>query len=239
MKTLVLVHGHGIDAAIWGNIKEILSEYEVLTPDISTDTKYNSIEAYADGLNEWLKVKNIEKCVMIGHSMGGYITLAFAENYPETLKGFGLFHSTAYADDAEKREQRKKTLTFIETHGAAAFIRQSGPNMYAGSFSKEHPEVPKNHVEKYAKLPTEAVIAGFRAIMNRPDRTKVLEDATVPVLFIFGQEDKFIPFEKNIGLSELPKDSHTLVLAGSGHMGMIEDREATTKAIREFMESTK
>lgn len=239
MKTLVLVHGHGIDAAIWESIKEMLSEYEVLTPDISTDTKYNSIEAYADGLNEWLKVKNIEKCVMIGHSMGGYITLAFAEKYPETLKGFGLFHSTAYADDAEKREQRKKTLSFIETHGATAFIRQSGPNMYAESFSNEHPEVPKNHVEKYAKLPTEAVIAGFRAIMNRPDRTKVLEDATVPVLFIFGQEDKFIPFEKNIGLSELPKDAHTLILAESGHMGMIEDKEATTKAIREFMESTK
>jgi pimeloyl-ACP methyl ester carboxylesterase len=96
--------------------------------------------------------------------------------------------------------------------------------------------VIKNHVEKYAQLPTEAVIAGFKAIMNRPDYTQVLKDTTVPVLFIFGQEDKLIPFEKNIGLSELPKDSHTLVLAHGGHMGMVEDSEATTKAIREFME---
>lgn len=237
MKTLVLIHGHGIDAAIWENLKESLSEYEVLTPDISTDTEYNSIEAYAEGLNKWLKVKNIEKCVMIGHSMGGYITLAFAEKYPETLQGFGLFHSTAYADDEAKREQRKKTLSFMETHGTAAFIRQSGPNMYAESFAKEHPEVVKNHVEKYSQLPTEAVIAGFKAIMNRPDRTKVLQNATVPVLFIFGQEDKFISFEKNMSLSELPKDTHTLVMATSGHMGMIEDSDASAKAIQEFMEA--
>jgi pimeloyl-ACP methyl ester carboxylesterase len=72
--------------------------------------------------------------------------------------------------------------------------------------------------------------------MNRPDRTQVLQNAAVPVLFIFGQEDKLISFEKNIGLSELSKDAHTLVLAGSGHMGMVEDSEATAKAIREFME---
>jgi pimeloyl-ACP methyl ester carboxylesterase len=237
MKTLVLVHGHGVDASIWENLKENLSEYEVLTPDISTDTQYDSIEAYAAGLNEWLKTKKIEKCVMIGHSMGGYLTLAFAEKYPETLEGFGLFHSTAYADDEAKLEQRKKTLAFMETHGAAAFIKQSAPNMYAESFTKEHPKVLKNHVEKYSQLPTEAVIAGFKAIMNRPNRTQVLQNATVPVLFIFGQEDKLISFEKNIGLTELPKENHTLILAESGHMGMLEDSEATTKAIREFMES--
>lgn len=236
MKTLVLVHGHGVDAAIWEDLKENLSEYEVLTPDISTDTKYNSIEAYAEGLNEWLKEKNIEKCVMIGHSMGGYLTLAFAEKYPDTLQGFGLFHSTAYADDDAKREQRKKTLAFMETHGAAAFIKQSAPNMYAESFAKEHPEVIKNHIDTYSQLPTEAVIAGFKAIMNRPDRTQVLQNATVPVLFIFGQEDKLISFEKNIGLSELPKDAHTLILTESGHMGMVEDSEVVVKAIREFME---
>lgn len=125
----------------------------------------------------------------------------------------------------------------METHGAAAFIKQSAPNMYAESFTKEHPKVLKNHVEKYSQLPTEAVIAGFKAIMNRPNRTQVLQNATVPVLFIFGQEDKLISFEKNIGLTELPKENHTLILAESGHMGMLEDSEATTKAIREFMES--
>ncbi|MEI7585872.1 alpha/beta hydrolase [Runella sp.] len=237
MKTIVLVHGHGVDASIWEELKNQLSgEYQVLTPDISTETGCNSIEEYADSLYQWLQESGITQCVLIGHSMGGYLTLAFAEKYPDALHGFGLFHSTAYADDDAKREQRKKTLVFMETHGAAAFIKQSAPTMYAESFAKAHPDVIKNHIEKYSQLPTQAVIAGFKAIMNRPDRTQVLQNAAVPVLFIFGQEDKLISFEKNIGLSELPKDAHTLVLAGSGHMGMVEDSEATAKAIREFME---
>jgi pimeloyl-ACP methyl ester carboxylesterase len=237
MKTLVLIHGHGVDASIWEELKNQLSgEYQILTPDISTDTDHKSIEEYADGLYQWLQESGITQCVLIGHSMGGYLTLAFVEKYPGALQGLGLFHSTAYADDDAKREQRKKTLAFMETHGAAAFIKQSAPTMYAESFAKEHPEVIKNHIEKYAQLPTEAVIAGFKAIMNRPDRTQVLQNATVPVLFIFGQEDKLISFEKNIGLSELPKDAHTLILAESGHMGMVEDSKATAKAIREFME---
>ena len=236
MKTLVLVHGHSLDAQIWNDLKANLSDYQLLIPELSTETQYEIIEAYAEGLKKWLEAQNITKCVMIGHSMGGYITLAFAEKYPEMLQGFGLFHSTSYADDDTKREQRKKTLAFMETHGTAAFVRQAGPNMYAESFAQAHPERIKKHIEQYAQLPIEAVSTGFKAIMNRPDRTQVLQNAAVPVLLIFGQEDKFIPFENNIGLSELPSDSHTLVLAHSGHMGMIEDPEASAKAIREFME---
>jgi len=235
MKNLVLLHGHGVDAAIWSELKTHLNQYQVLMPDFSTETRYESIEAYAVGLYEWLKTQNIEKCTLLGHSMGGYITLAFAEKYPEILHGFGLFHSTAYADDDQKREQRQKTLRFMETHGTAAFIRQAGPNMYAEDFLEEQPQVIKNHIKKYTLLPPNAVITGFKAIMNRTDRTHVLQNATVPVLFIWGKEDKFIPFEKNIGLSELPNNAQTLVLAKSGHMGMIEDVEACSAAIRDFI----
>ncbi|WP_428654623.1 alpha/beta fold hydrolase [Runella sp.] len=237
MKTLVLIHGHGVDASIWEDVKPHLDAYQVLTPDISTDTKYKSIEDYADGLYEWLEDVGVKKCVLIGHSMGGYLTLAFAEKYPELLQGFGLFHSTAYADDEAKAEQRKKTLKFMETNGAAAFIKQSGPTMYSEDFAKENPAIIKSHIEKYSQLPTEAVIAGFKAIMNRPDRTAVLRAANVPVLFIFGKEDKLISFEKNIGLSEVPSNSHTLILKEAGHMGMVEDPKAAANAIKEFMET--
>ncbi len=237
MKTLVLIHGHGVDAAIWEGLKPYLQEYQVLTPDFSTETKNKDIEAYADSLYEWLTEIGIKKCVLIGHSMGGYLTLAFAEKYPELLEGFGLFHSTAYADDDAKREQRKKTLTFMETHGAGAFIKQSGPTMYSEAFARANPEIVKNHVDKYVQLPTDAVIAGFKAIMTRPDRTQLLQKATVPVLFIFGEEDKLISFEKNIDLTKLPQNVHTLILEKSGHMGMVEETASTAKVIEEFMEA--
>ena len=125
----------------------------------------------------------------------------------------------------------------METHGAGAFIRQSAPNMYSEAYAKENPDVIKSHIEKYAQLPTEAVIAGFKAIMNRPDRTAVLRDTKVPVLFIFGEQDKLISFEKNIDLSKLSPNSHTLILKEAGHMGMVEDAKASAGEIRQFMKT--
>lgn len=237
MTTIVLLHGHGVDADIWTELKNLLSDYRVLTPDISTQTQYEYIEEYADYLYQWLIAHEVQKCVLIGHSMGGYITLAFAEKYSAMLQGFGLFHSTAFADDEEKQAQRKKTLRFIETHGAAAFIRQSAPNMYAEDFVKQHPQVIEKHIEKYTRLPTAAVIAGFKAIMGRSDCTQVLQYAAIPVLLIFGKEDKLIAFEKNIGLSELPKEGQTFISAKSGHLGMIEDTAACAEAIRTWMQA--
>ncbi len=237
MKTLVLLHGHGVDSKIWEPLSTKLSDYQVLTPDYSSEVAYQSIEAYADWLYQWLISVGVEKCTLLGHSMGGYITLAFAEKYPDLLEGFGLFHSTAYADDEAKKEQRKKTLAFMENHGAAAFIRQSGPNMYAEEFAEKNPELVKNHVERYSQLPTDAVITGFKAIMNRPDRTHILSETSLPVLFIFGKQDKLIVFEKNIGLSELPPKASTVILTEAGHMGMIEDTDACADSIKTFLET--
>jgi pimeloyl-ACP methyl ester carboxylesterase len=237
MTPLILVHGHGIDSSIWEGIKKCLPKYPIFTPDLASETRYVSIEDYAAGLREWLLAQGIERCVLVGHSMGGYITLAFAEKYPELLAGFGLFHSTAYADDDAKREQRTKTLRFMETHGAAAFIKQASTNMYAESYLEKNPEALSNHIQAYSRLPTDAVIVGFKAIMNRPDRTAVLEETSLPVLFIFGKEDKFIPFDKNIGLSELPKNAQTLVLAEVGHMGMFEAPQACADALAEFLKN--
>ena len=83
MTPLVLLHGHGIDSSIWEGIKKCLPEYPIFTPELASETRFVSIEDYAAGLREWLLEQGIEHCVLVGHSMGGYIALAFAEKYPE------------------------------------------------------------------------------------------------------------------------------------------------------------
>ena len=236
MKTIVLLHGHGVDASIWNKTKKLLSaDYQILTPDVSLLTTLANVEDYADWLKGWLNTQKVDKCTLIGHSMGGYIALAFAEKYPTLLDGFGLFHSTAYADSDEKREQRKKTLRFIEEHGAAAFIKKVGPDMYAEDFAKSHPTVIKKHIDTYSKLPTDAVAAGFKAIMARPDRTAILEETNQAVLFILGDEDKLIALDKTLPITKLPKKSHTIIMKGVGHMGMVENPQEAAAAIHGFM----
>ena len=163
-KTVVLLHGFGEDSSVWsGFVPFLQKDFYILTPDYARLSNFKSVEEYADFVHEKIVEKCIEKCVMIGHSMGGYIALAFAEKYPEMLNGLGLFHSTSFADSEEKKAARTKNIDFIDKHGAEAFIKTSTPNLYAEAFQKNHPEVIEKHI-KYVSTPiAEAITTSHKA----------------------------------------------------------------------------
>jgi pimeloyl-ACP methyl ester carboxylesterase len=235
-KTLVLIHGHSVDDRIWDNLDASLNDYfTIVRPNISLFTSCQSIEEYAGELHRFLTSAGIEKFTLIGHSMGGYIALAFAEKYPAMLEGFGLFHSTAYADDEAKKHQRDQAIDLLKNHGTEAFIKHTTPNMYGARFKELSPYKIDDHVLQYSKLPAQALIAGITAMRNRPDRTAVLSSMPYPVLFIIGMQDKLIPFESNISLTDFPKKSYPFILAEAGHMGMTERPDATAKMIDWYM----
>jgi pimeloyl-ACP methyl ester carboxylesterase len=235
-KTLVLLHGHGVDDAIWDNIDALINDYyTVVRPNISLFTFCQTVEEYADELHRFLTNAVIEKCTLIGHSMGGYIALAFAEKYPEMLEGFGLFHSTAYPDDESKKHQRNQTIDMLRNYGTEMFVKNTAANLYGDRFKELHPDKIKEHIERYGKLPAEALIAGINAMRERPDRTAVLAAMPFPVLFIIGMQDKLIPFESCISLSEYPKQSYPFILAEAGHMGMVERPDASARMISWYM----
>jgi len=235
-KTLVLLHGHGVDDAIWDNIDASINEYyTVVRPNISLFTFCQTVEEYADELHRFLTNAVIEKCTLIGHSMGGYIALAFAEKFPEMLEGFGLFHSTAYPDDESKKHQRNQTTDMLRNYGTEMFVKNTAANLYGDRFKELYPNKIKEHIERYGKLPAEALIAGINAMRERPDRTAVLAAMPFPVLFIIGMQDKLIPFESCISLSEYPKQSYPFILAEAGHMGMVERPDASARMISWYM----
>ena len=112
---VILLHGFGEDATIWDKQVSYLKDHcQLITPDLpgsglssfddADAENSDSIEYYADMIEALLKYEDINSCILLGHSMGGYITLAFAEKYPEKLRGFGLIHSTAFADTEEKKQ---------------------------------------------------------------------------------------------------------------------------------------
>ena len=239
-KTLVLLHGHGVDDSIWDNVDASLNEYfTIVRPNISLFTFCQSVEDYADELHRFLTNATITKFTLIGHSMGGYVALAFAEKYPEMLEGFGLFHSTAYADDDAKRQQRSQMIELLKNHGTESFIKNTAGNMFGDRFKELFPEKIKSHIARFGKIPAEALIAGINAMRNRPDRTSVLRNLPFPVLFIIGMQDKLIPFESVITLSEFPKQSYPFILAEAGHMGMVERPDATSRMISWYMNRIK
>lgn len=115
------------DGTVWNNQVDFLKDkFRIIIPDLPGSGKSelienSSLEDMAEVLHQIIHEEDIDHCVMIGHSMGGYITLAFAEMYWNHLTAFGLFHSSAYADSKEKITTRQKGIEFINEHGAFAF----------------------------------------------------------------------------------------------------------------------
>jgi pimeloyl-ACP methyl ester carboxylesterase len=240
---VVLLHGFSEDNTIWQHQEAALrTQYRLIIPDLpgsgrSAISQDMTMEGLAASVKEIIEdeLPDKEPFVLIGHSMGGYITLAFAEKYPEMLKGIGLFHSTAYADNEEKKVIRQKGIEFMLQHGAALFTQQTTPNMFAAAFRAEHPAVVGEIIERYSNFSTDSLVQYYKSMMTRPDRTHVLEKSTCPVLFIAGEYDTAIPKEHMMQQSYLPMLSYIHLLQHSGHMGMLEEVEQSNRILADFL----
>ena len=235
-KTVVLLHGFGADSSTWKDYATVLEkEYTVILPEYAQLTHLKTIEDYADFVHEQLVEKGVEKCAVIGHSMGGYIALAFAEKYPQMLSGFGLFHSTSFADSDEKKEARNKTIETIKKSGSEVFVRASTPTLYAEEFVKLHPFIIAKHIETASQFPPEALIAGMSAIRDRPDRRAVLKALKVPVMFIIGEKDKSVSPADAKSQIMMPKFFSSSILDNVAHMGMVEEAEHCLAFLERFL----
>lgn len=240
---VVLIHGFAEDGNIWKyQIPDLEKNFSLIIPDLpgsgkSTKWADVSMEAMADAMKAILDEEKISEATFIGHSMGGYVTLAFAEKYPDLLKSFSLFHSTAYADSEEKKQTRKKSIEFIRKHGTYDFLKQSTPNMFGPVFKEKKPEPINELIEQYKTFNPEALIAYYEAMMNRPDRTAVLKQFHKPILFIIGEHDAAIPLNDSLKLCHIPVISYIHILEGSGHMGLWEEAEESNRILEEFLVS--
>jgi pimeloyl-ACP methyl ester carboxylesterase len=238
---VVLLHGFGEDGSIWKEQYPIFPRHRLLVPDLPGSGRSEAIEDMSmEGLAEALRVlvekeTGGEKVILIGHSMGGYITLAFAEAYPDLLCAFGLFHSTAFADSEEKKETRRKGIRFIEEQGAAAFLKTATPNLYAPASKAEHPEWIAEHLTSVHNFSAQNLVKYYKAMIERPDRTPVLQQSKVPVLWVLGRHDAAVPLQDGLKQSYMPQLSYIHLLENAGHMGMIEEKEAANALLTQFV----
>lgn len=176
--------------------------------------------------------------VVIGHSMGGYITLALAEKYPELLNGFGLFHSTAYADPEEKKQARKKIIDSVREKGVVDFVNTSVPNLFSPITKKKNPGLVEEQITYSRNFSAETIVNYQLAMMNRPDRTKVLKNSSVPVLFILGKYDTAVPLKDGLEQCSLANLNYIHILENSGHAGMREEVIETNTILLKYLTNT-
>jgi pimeloyl-ACP methyl ester carboxylesterase len=228
---VILLHGFGEDNTIWNNQIVVLKEFcQLIIPNLQgtgssplmQDKSLLSIEDMADDIQSLLEKEKITECILLGHSMGGYITLAFAEKYPQYLKGFGLIHSTAYPDSEEKKKNRLKSIDIIEEYGGYSFLKNTIPNLFSVRFKFNNEESVEELIQKSKSFSNTSLQAYCHAMMTRPDRTKVLSNSELPILLVAGTEDIAAPLKDLKEQSLLSKMIEFHILERVGHMGMWE-----------------
>jgi pimeloyl-ACP methyl ester carboxylesterase len=240
-KPVVLVHGFGEDGEIWHNqVKPLQEKFKFIIPDLpgsgcSAKIDDMSMEGIAENLFAIMKTEQCIPCPVIGHSMGGYITLALVEKHPESLSAFGLFHSSAYADSDEKKATRQKGIAFIQQYGASEFLKTVTPNLFSPGSKKRIPEVIRDLVGRGNNFTPDSLVSYYQAMMQRPDRTDVLRQTNVPVIFIIGKYDAAVPMEDSLKQCHLPQKSYIHILAQSGHMGMLEEPDRCNRILEGFL----
>jgi pimeloyl-ACP methyl ester carboxylesterase len=240
-KPVVLLHGFGEDGNVWKHqVSFLQNDFRILVPDLPGSGNSDiiddmSMEGMAEIIKQLLDVEGLSKVSLIGHSMGGYITLAFAEKYPGMPDRFGLFHSTAYADSEEKKEIRQKGIEFIGKSGAPAFLATAIPNLFSTTTKDEQPEIVDEQLAGLSNFSPHALVLYYQAMISRPDRTAVLKNARVPVLFLLGKYDMAVPFQDQLQQCHLPEISYIHILKHSAHMGMLEETVKSNLALGEFL----
>lgn len=245
---VVLLHGFGEDGTIWNDQIDFLkNNFQLIVPDLpgsgqSEIIEDMSMEGMAEVIKKILDTESADSSPnggggvgAVGHSMGGYITLAFAEKYPELLKTFCLFHSSAFADNEEKKAVRKKGIEFINKHGAFEFLKTIIPGFFAPQTRELKPELVTKQIEPAGNFSNASLLNYYEAMMQRPDRTEVLKNSKVPVLFIAGEFDNAVPLNDVLKQCHLPELSYFHILKNSGHLGMIEEPGISNKLLKKFL----
>lgn len=240
-RPIVLLHGYLEGGEVWDPLAEKLEEdYQIITPDLpghgesGVKGEVHTMEFLASAVRTVIRDAGEKRVLMVGHSLGGYVTLAFVELYPEMLSGYVLFHSHPHADTPEAIARRNREI---------AIVRAGKKNiMYPGNvsmmFAKENLKSMHAQLERSRQIASRNSVEGIIAILNgmivRPSRQCVLEKGEVPLLWILGRHDLYFSPEKAQRDIGLPLNAEVVILENSGHLGFIEETEKTAFLLKDF-----
>ena len=203
-ETLVLLHGFMENLSIWHDIESYLSkDFTLLKIDLPGHGKsdilaeVHTMELMADEVKKVIDNQNLENFHLLGHSMGGYTSLAFAEKFPENLKSLTLFFSTYFADDEEKKEQRIKSYRIIKD-AFPHYARAGIPNL----FNQNERDVLEGKIETALETALSTnnlgALACVKGMVARTDKKHILENLEAKILVIAGKHDNAVKTDKTI-----------------------------------------
>jgi pimeloyl-ACP methyl ester carboxylesterase len=230
---LVLLHGYPLDHTIWEALVPLLeNNFDLILPDlrgfgesqaVSTDFAMSDFAADVDAL---LDLLNIEKAAMVGHSMGGYVALAFVRAYPRRMLGLGLVSSQALADTPENKAGRYKQAESILANG----VKEVAEGMPGKLTTK--PDLQARLKELILRQRPVGLAGALQAMAERPDSTLLLSEFHLPFVLVHGLDDALIPIERAQSAKAAVPGAHLVEISGAGHMPMMEAPQKTAEALK-------
>jgi pimeloyl-ACP methyl ester carboxylesterase len=239
---VVLLHGYLETSDIWnGFAKKLASKFRVISIDLpghglsKVYSECHTVEFLAGAVKSLLDNLNIKKNFLIGHSMGGYVVLAFLELFPDMLKGYCLFHSHPFADSSETLLKRETQVKIVRSGKKYLIYPESISAMFAAGNLEKFREVVQRSKDIASTISDEGIIAVLNGMMKRPLRLKFMELGKAPCLWILGKLDNYISYVEVQSKVKLPANAKVVVLEHSGHMGFVEEEDLSVRVVTDFI----
>jgi pimeloyl-ACP methyl ester carboxylesterase len=235
---IVLLHGFLENQHMWDNyVVPFAKRNRVITIDLlgHGETEcfgyLHSMEDNADAVRAVLAALRIRKAILVGHSMGGYVALAFGELYPENVKGLVLLNSTARADSAERKLNRDRAIKAVKK-SYIGFVSLAIANLFSANNRERLVEEIENTKKEALKTPLQAIVASLEGMKIRADRQVLLHSSPYPKMLILGEKDPIVPYQET--KDQIEDTEVELVTFADGHMSHIENQEELTKVLLQF-----
>jgi 3-oxoadipate enol-lactonase len=244
-KPVVLLHAFPLSRRMW-NAQAIALEAEgcrVIVPDLRgfgeshNFSDINTMEDMAQDIFEILETLEIERAIVGGLSMGGYVTVNFLKKFPEKISALILCDTNANSDTEDAREARFDLIEKIETEGAQALIDEMLPKLICENTKQNKKELVAEIEEMFRKVNPQAAVAALRGLAARIDNTDLLDKISVPTLLIFGVEDKVTHLEAAEKMAGAIPNAKLVKIANAGHYSNLEQPEAFNQALIDFIKT--
>ena len=240
-KPLVLLHGFQEERKIWDDFIPILKEkYQLIVPDMfghgetPLHKEVQTMEDMANAVKAILEKLEVNSAAFIGHSMGGYITMAFLEEFPNQVEKLLLLNSSPKKDSGKRLKERDQVVRIVQKH-KQIFVKSSVSNLFSEESRKKFKDQLDLRIQEAMKMEVESIIAAVKGMKIRKDREDILKKFKGEKWIIAGKEDALIPYEEIKEVARSTK-SKFIGLPG-GHMSYIEQKETVKEAFKEFMKA--
>jgi pimeloyl-ACP methyl ester carboxylesterase len=236
---IVLLHGFLENKTMWNAfMPELSKKHRVITVDLlgHGETEclgyVHAMEDQADMLFALLLHLKIRKVILVGHSMGGYVALAFAELYPDYMKGLFLLNSTSRADSYERQTNRDRAVVCVKQN-YGAFVSMSIANLFAEDNRERLAGEIEKVKEQALKTPLQGIVAALEGMKIRKDREVILHFAPYPMQLVLGKKDGVLIYEDS--LDQIEGTKVELTTFPDGHMSHIENEKELMKVLLHFL----